>query len=125
MDLTEFLLARIAEREVDAKTRPHGAFVHASGCYYYEHTLDAGWYCDCDTAGRSAAFLLAECGAIRRILAMADNSQDFIDAFGRGHPKSYYQQADSPPCLDVFIRINQLLALPYADHPDYREGWRP
>lgn len=36
-----------------------------------------------------------------------------------------------PDCDQVFVwppqwrRQGTALALPYADHPDYREGWRP
>ena len=25
----------------------------------------------------------------------------------------------------AMVRVVKLLALPYSDHPDYREGWRP
>ncbi len=56
------------------------------------------------------ARVLAECEAKRRIVkAMVDH-----DGYAYGEP-SYY---DVPLVLE-------LLALPYASHPDYREEWRP
>jgi hypothetical protein len=88
MTLTEFLLARIANDERDARQR-----------------IQMG-------EGRISAYKVppparihAECEAKRRIVGLhpCDNCGAAFD-----------------PCETL-----RLLALPYADHPDYREEWRP
>ncbi len=67
-------------------------------------TLDtSGWMGHAAEWGRERA--LAECEAKRRI----------VDESGSGR--------GSWP--DAIWRCLQFLALPYADHPDYREEWRP
>lgn len=68
-------------------------------------TLPAGEY------ERLQARVLAECGAKRRIVEMAWHHLGDDDyAWGMEEAKR---------------QILAVLALPYADHPDYREEWRP
>lgn len=114
MSLTDFLLARIAEDEAVARTedndQPHRMICGAA-------MLDVGFACDCEYPQR----LLAECAAKRRIVAMAAESADFEDAM----PIRGYARAIHSPSIDVLVRVQQLLALPYADHPDYDDAWRP
>ena len=85
MTLTEFLLARITEDEVEAP------FIHDG-----DKWSDG---CACDFPTR----WLAECAAKRRIV-------------------EWHQPDDV--CDDACHTL-RLLALPYADHPDYDESWRP
>ena len=95
-ELTDFLLARIAEDE--------DRIVHEFDCERFNVT-DYGTRqgkCDCDATGR----LKAECGAKRRIVAELERDHE------RHSRESYWM-------------ILRLLALPYADHRDYREEWRP
>lgn len=138
-DLTEFLLARIAEDETDARERPSQAPIHTSGCYYYHHTLDAGWYCDCDDDGALSRRLLAECDAKRRIVELHEHPEGSCwemhrGVYGPGWPSGSYAiegQSWAHPSLEPPevhpgpCETLQLLALPYADHPDYRPEWRP
>jgi hypothetical protein len=57
-------------------------------------------------------------------LSYGDETYDEVPVCGLCVPKHshYPRREDVPvgPCLTV-----RLLALPYADHPDYREAWRP
>lgn len=90
-DLTEFLLARIAEDERAAhRIALPLALTGAKGAVV--------------GPGR----VLAECEAKRRIVAEANRFE-----------------GDDDPGAHVLVGVLELLALPYADHPDYREEWRP
>jgi hypothetical protein len=61
--------------------------------------------------------LLAECEAKRRIMEAARHAE--VEGGGAaivmfdGYPR------------DGIVRVLAALALPYADHPDFREEWRP
>lgn len=113
MDLTEFLLARIAEDEEAAgkgdRFRPDAPdFGDTFGIGYDVHgdTGRSGRYLTIDPAR-----VLAECEAKRRI----------VDAYQRWDAN----QDRSPdywaaPMGDVL----DALASVYADHPDYRPEWR-
>lgn len=93
--LTDFLLARIESRERVARRRL--ADWEERGVTERVMRLSPD----------SPRFMLAECEAKRRIvnrLATAD---------------------EEPRAMAEFGRILSLLALPYADHPDYREEWKP
>jgi hypothetical protein len=106
MTLAEFLLARIAEDEATARdapdkdhgyidSKPYKAFLAFDVCN--EPTGEVA-------LGRIR--MLAECEAKRRIVI------DF----------QHYQPHD--PEYDGLSLYVALLALPYADHEDFREEWR-
>ncbi len=86
MDITEFLLARIAEDEADVKAGVYTGDVHTR--------------------------LAAECEAKRQIVELCGSAAERT----RGEASVAGYLADN-----VLAR----LALPYADHPDYDESWRP
>lgn len=90
-DLTDFLLARIAEDE--AAVRPY-----ADG--------------DSKSRGWVAARVLADSAAKRRIVDDLSTEVREAEEHGDRHDAA---------CAMHYLR---LLALPYADHPDYREEWR-
>ena len=95
MDLADFLLARIAEDEQDASD------VHEVDCdLVRQGAVDPafGWTCSCGHPAR----ILAECQAKRWIVGAYDILRD----------------AGAEAVVAV-------LALPYADHPDYSADWRP
>jgi hypothetical protein len=104
MDLAEFLLARIAEDEA-AATR-------------------ASWFLVDYNAPMNQQFgdrfnparVLAECAAKRRIVEQFT----MIKLLDEWH--------DVGPAEGAWIRMQtvlQLMAAPYADHPDYRPEWAP
>lgn len=120
--LADFLLARIAEDEAAAtaalasRTRPRstppgrwiqstpGACVLDGGPNSVARSATAGVIAH--IARHDPARVLAECEAKRRIVGQVErNVRDVTGGW-----------------LD---RILHLLALPYADHPDYRDEWRP
>jgi hypothetical protein len=107
-ELAQFLLARIAEDERAARdVRPGPRTVRTNAPDVKQYLTI--WHPD---------RALAECEAKRRIVEQTheiNRMDDLIEEhFGRGEEK---------------LRAGQLLlmtlALPYADHPDYREQWRP
>lgn len=98
-DITDFLLARIAEDEYDARR----AVPLAS----------AGLATDSD--GRlliDPARVLAECEAKRRI----------VEAHSAWDENEWQSPAYFSAPMDEVLA---LLALPYVGHPDFREEWRP
>jgi hypothetical protein len=126
-DLSDFLLARIAETEEAARHVPDGR--HAV------HLTDRmGAFnpaCPDCVVGHPAqtARVLAECEAKRRIIDEAFGNAAVIDGeWGCVHEPEAIRRGDvpddcaGPPAARDFL---VLLALPYADHPDYDEGWRP
>jgi hypothetical protein len=108
--LTDFLLARFAEDEAEAR-RDLTAFVRQHGLA--ELTAWSGW----GSAYRNPARVLAECEAKRQIVHnVAACIQDAED--GPGSECLRYTAQIVTPTLYA-------LAAVYADHPDYREDWRP
>lgn len=77
--------------------------------------------------------VLREVEAKRRILDEHASEDGDCSACGRAsweeNPGAYLR--DEPEMADVWrptiwpCRTARLLALPYADHPDYREKWKP
>ena len=101
MTLTEFLLARIAEDEAvawDAGERR--GLPYESPLYVVDDNYRH------DQVGIYPERVLAECEAKRRIVEL---------------------NATKPGRKTTFRRLLtlQTLALPYADHPDYRQEWKP
>lgn len=99
MTLTDFLLARIAEDEADAPS------VHeVSRCTAMEWGGNTSNACDCGWPEG----IKSECEAKRRIVDWAA-------------PLVSGVRHENEDGRDLLC----LLALPYADHPDCREEWRP
>jgi hypothetical protein len=134
MDLTEFLLALIAEDEAaavaasaddDNTAETLGEDGRWTASYRYVEGRNMTIY---DEGGHSEeqaqhiarwdpARVLAECEAKRRIVEL--------------HSDHLHRQGDCETCdgggryLVGDCPTIRALALPYADHPDYQEGWRP
>jgi hypothetical protein len=110
MTLTEFLLARIAEDEAAAREANKVGDrrgVEVGGEVWA--CQSQGWH-----VGVSPARVLAECEAKRLIFGATWNLESFdftTDAYRHIVGKQR--------------EIMHALALPYADHPDYRDEWRP
>jgi hypothetical protein len=104
MTLEEFLLARIAEDEIAArsaaKTHPPAGWTVA----YDAETMH--------TRRHDPARVLAECEAKRRIVQHSERAHELAKV--------------GPSAGDgAWFLACRYLAVPYADHPDYREEWRP
>jgi len=136
MTLTEFLLARIAEDEAAAHALgkegmtqrlrdqseevaqlygdpdpPEGDVKLADSLWF--NAQDAADYAD----RFSAARVLAECEAKRRIV------EEYTTAgrVAQEHP-IVHEAYEAEMAMEFVCKA---LALPDADHPDYREEWRP
>lgn len=106
MTLSEFLLARIESEEKVARKRE--AEWEARGM------TERMWRMSPDSPRR----MLAECEAKRRIVGERARSYELAlpssdnEDWHMGHASGLYDAM-------------RLLALPYADHPDYYIGWKP
>ncbi|WP_147981855.1 DUF6221 family protein [Streptomyces sp. MS191] len=135
MGLVEFLNVRLDEDERDARAN-RGIFpspgVDGDGCVWlhirpggnaviarYAHPVEGyddmaklrNW---ADTnSGWTQARVLAEVDAKRRVLAHVTAE---LNDSGGDNPWWY---------ADKLLPVLRLLALPYAEHPDYDEAWRP
>jgi hypothetical protein len=109
-DLTEFLLARVEEDYVKRVTMREW---HAEDCDQIPSPCSEYTYpCDCGVPERMAL----ECEAKRRIVDRCAALVDELDDFPNG--------LVSPRAVLARTTL-ALLALPYADHPDFDEAWRP
>ena len=136
MTLDEFLMSRIAEDEavaaaaasrrdgIDSWEAVGSGTVVGPGCDKVKHVMLPSSE---DGAARhiarhDPARVLAECEAKRRIVDLhAPSSQGAhccTDPEGPAYGEVMHY--GGAPCLTL-----SLLALPYADHPDYRQEWRP
>lgn len=115
LTLSEFLLARIAEVEVDAE------WVHSKvGCNWGLVEIFGNSECTCGYPAR----VLAECEAKRRIVAEHRRVPCGNSRHQNGEHCSVCSYDDIPrewhPCPTL-----RYLAAVYADHPDYRDEWKP
>jgi hypothetical protein len=71
------------------------------------------------------ARVLAECDAKRRIIELFRETTEGED--GISDDADFLRQMDEIATgrWEALRSVIRLLALPYADHPDYREEWRP
>ncbi len=110
--LTEFLLDRIAEDEAVARaaaTDGYGAIDWAG---------ESG-PTDVHIARHDPARVLADCEAKRRLIAIHWDFQWSAEP-DPDEDRTFGCYECHGPCL-----ILGALAMPYADHPDYRDEWRP
>lgn len=126
--ITEFLLARVAEDEA--------AFVTAVD--FEVDSLRSDGLPDTNAeeirefwlrpnSGLWWKRVMAECEAKRRIIKWAaENAWNIDGEWGDGHTA---QEIAAGCCTDygndALMKPLKALALPYADHPDYDETWRP
>lgn len=111
--LVEFLLARIAEDEAAARAV---AAENVGGAAVSLHLGDNAWDSEWPFADRfTPARVLTDAVARRQIVERHAQSA----AFGCGIC-SEYRREHVETCEEM-----RMLAAVYADHPDYREEWRP
>jgi Family of unknown function (DUF6221) len=110
MTITEFLEARITEEEVLAR--------RVAERTEYAPPNGIGGVGNLGIVGYPFARVLAECAAKRKIVEAhpieSGSLSDFTDCGTCLDVDTY----DAYPCLTL-----RLLALPDADHPDYRTEW--
>lgn len=133
MDLVQFLRDRLAETEAAVLRYRDG---HEGPCINFKGQ-DPKHYSEYDSCAlhleaaeatpyRDAAFGLAEVEAKRRLIERGDTlfcECDFADS-PPTNPEDRSQQI--PHHYDcTAYRIAQVLALPYAGHPDFQQDWKP
>ncbi len=106
-ELVEFLRARLDE---DAAELPDN--LHLSWCERAQEYVYAGAPCDCGNPDR----VLREIEAKRRLLEELRPLTAEADGIIWSEYSSHHGSEET---------LLALLALPYSDHPDYREDWRP
>ncbi len=107
-DLSSFLLQRIAEDEAAARA-VQGSEPWATGQ-------------GSDTRQYWMLRVLADCEANRRII---EQCQEWL-SYDAGQIWDWADRgSDLALARDAARRLLKLLALRYADHPDYREEWKP
>jgi hypothetical protein len=131
MDLAEFLLARITDEESLARDAASEGNPHRSGWQLWTNKVDT-------TPGGEVlgprgsveahpSRVLAECEAKRRIVELhaITVTEDWINPIDG----PAYRDDDHSCAICGWVRdaceTVKLLALPYADHPDYEEEWKP
>jgi hypothetical protein len=116
--LSEFLLARIAEDEWVARMAWADSGWLAEGLRVTSPRDVVAKVADERTArfiaANSPAHILAECEAKRRIVEIA-TAQIRLGREARGWDN----------WEDMAGQTLRALALPFADHPDYRDEWKP
>ncbi|MGH9252637.1 MAG: DUF6221 family protein [Acidimicrobiales bacterium] len=133
MTLTEFLTARFDEDEVAAQAAFPGPWRHDPG---------KEWFIDPDKL-RAARAGVRQSGGEEAVLAghalvvgvaatgPSDDPQSMADAdhIARHDPARVSADVEAKRRImkvaEFELDILELLALPYADHPDYDEAWRP
>jgi hypothetical protein len=116
MTITEFLLARIAEVEMFANG------IHEVTFSPQWVTRQGGEVLLTSLGLDVNALLLGECEAKRRIVA---ERETFGRVAAERDDQPLPQVLTSAGIVTGLDRAVRALALPYADHPDYREEWRP
>lgn len=154
VDLADFLLARIAEDEALARAaaadvitmgRSDGETWHARD-YEHEGIGVNGWPDEGKSYGErtpvtdqitawSPARVLAECEAKRRIVGAHPLTSLVVPVHTGPQPEVGCETCHTvtaasvtdPDYVEALGPCETLLALalPYADHPDYDEAWRP
>jgi len=107
MDIAEFLLGRIADDEALARS-----VVDEHPMNDWESYVSSAGFYEMPSSRFAIDFnperVLVECKVKRELIAM--HATHFID---------------SPRHCQPNKRVLQVLALPYTDHSDYDESWRP
>jgi len=102
--LTDFLLARIGEDDNMARQAGHGCgYVHEHNAGWVEIELPDEHNCRPSYEARFIRNMSPQ-----RVLAECDAKRQLIERVGNPNWAGF-----------------SILALPYADHPDYRDEWRP
>jgi hypothetical protein len=104
---TKFLLARIAEDETEARSCFNGVGAALPRQALTLRLSNAG-----DVVVWNPARVLAECEAKRKIV------EQTVSGFGCLTCRDWTAE-------ELLENTLGYLALPYADHPDYRQEWQP
>lgn len=131
--LIEFLLARIEEDEAVALEAKHYASTRHQGPDLDRAINEPFFESDSSFVSVGADRVLRECEAKRRIAEAFEEERGRRDIYNRDYDGGEFdfnendlraRLASNAECRGLEIAL-LALALPYADHPDYRDEWRP
>lgn len=122
--LSEFVLARIAEDEEAARWPIE--LRERWGDDPVDHEYGWAWHTSHrETGGRGSQFL-AGAPSPDRVLAECEAKRRIVEDFQILHRD--YQETHTPSLearrFQALVAVGRLASV-YADHPDYREEWRP
>lgn len=127
LTLTEFLLARIDYAELEAITaidlnnwQEPGTKHVWKWLHAYKRPGSPGWSSNHHEGAPSPHRVLAECESKRRIVELHTGDKYYVYEDTKYACETCGDGTIKWPCDTL-----RLLALPYADHIDYREEWKP
>lgn len=123
--LSEFLLARIAEDQDVAETVMSPGLWQEAGDDF-ERIEDAEGQWAADTIVGNARHIVRWQPA--RVLAECDAKRRIVEQFQRNEQIGHSSNILAPEVRRTNLTLEGVLlalALPYADHPEYQETWRP
>lgn len=115
LTLADFLLARISDDEQTARAAATDAW---AGSWWHDHMDERAYNAIQADAIARATRALDECVAKRRIVTELHWTEN--GTLNPDHAGDCFTCQDTAPCLTL-----RLLALPYSDHQDFRQEWRP
>ncbi|HET8768401.1 MAG TPA: DUF6221 family protein [Pedococcus sp.] len=113
MNITEFLLARIAEDAAVAAEADEGSLPVADPASWAVSVCYDEVWGPVGRADMDASRLLAECEAKRRIV------EAYVDAYGANRDTMWGQETR----VGLTVAVDALVAV-YSDHPDFKPEWR-
>ncbi|MGW3992376.1 DUF6221 family protein [Amycolatopsis sp. NPDC004772] len=126
-DLPTWLRAQIDERETKIKARPE---VHVAVADLLGDRLDVFAYGQTERRLLALGLVDSKEDVLREVEAKRRQVDWCVEVIGDRDLSRYGEPGalkDDRDALAVTLAVEQLklLALPYADRPGYREGWRP
>lgn len=125
-NLTDFLLARITEDEamaraaVDLRERVYVGEMEAT-----EHHYSWTWLTRFRSNGPWSSQMLDGCSSPDRVLVECEAKRRIVVLHGEADEPGFSASPDYWAGTAHLDEVLELLALPYADHPDYRQEWKP
>jgi hypothetical protein len=115
MTLTEFILARLDEDEAAVKALR----VVVDPGTYLSSGIERPTELDAATAAHCDRYYP------RRVLAEVAAKRAIMEIHYNGAPEHYTERCSLCDTVNEPCRTVLALAIPYADHADYDEAWRP
>lgn len=124
-ELLQFLRDRtIEDKQAAKRAKPGPWYADGGGVYATDPTDEVVSYTESSAphiARHNPARVLTEIDAKRRIIADYEDAERSLTAAAPGTPPHDIMTG----ATNTLRRTLRLLALSYADHPGYREEWRP
>jgi hypothetical protein len=126
MSIVDFITARIAEDEARARDLKDWRAAEATvDDWIAAHFAEDGEF-DVKHEAKTFTSLLAHVGYPDRVLAECEAKRRIVEALSADPLHENFSDDAGYEGWDLAReRLLPLLALPYADHPDYQQEWKP